>query len=145
MHLANFERNGWELRCAETSHRNHPKSFWIPAELDRTSLKVGQAAKLIFEIERRQADGRLIIESERMWVLVSKVVGERYLSILDNQPTTTDFKDPEEYLIFGAEVLFEPRHIIDIAEPPKDYVEWQLGQKPERTWPQSAEDGQTSS
>ena len=144
MRIASFEQNGWQLRCAETSHRNHPKSFWIPAELDRTSLKVGQAAKLIFEIEKKLGDG-FVLESERMWVLVSKVVGERYLSILDNQPTTTDFKDPEEYLIFGAEVLFEPRHIIDIAEPPKDYVEWQLGQKPERTWPQSAEDGQAGS
>ena len=141
MRIASFEQNGWQLRCAETSHRNHPTTFWIPAELERQSLEVGQAAKLIFEIEKKVEDGGFVLESERMWVLVSKVLGERYIGVLDNQPTATEFKDDEAYLVFGAEVLFEPRHIIDIAQPPQGYVEWQLGQKPERTWPESTEDG----
>ena len=39
------------------------------------------------------------------------------------------------YLCFGAEVCFSSEHVIEIARPPKEYIEWQLGLPPERLWP----------
>ncbi len=38
-------------------------------------------------------------------------------------------------LCMGAELPFLPEHVIDIGDPPAEYVEWQLGQEPERRWP----------
>ncbi len=57
-----------------------------------------------------------------------------YIGILDNIPATFDPSD-STYLCFGAEIPFGPEHVIDIGDPPADYVEWQLRQKPERVWP----------
>jgi len=128
--LAEVARDGWELRSAEESHRRYGDSFWVPPRADREALRRGQAAKLIFDIADEMGD----ISGERMFVIVTEKVGEVYLGILDNQPATLD-PDGDAYLRFGAEIPFTAEHVIDIAEVPQDYVDWQLGQPPERTWP----------
>jgi len=116
MRLAEMSRDFWELRSGEESARKHPDKFHLPSLELRKSLKRGQAAKLIFEIESQDDAGTRIQQGERMWVVVREQVGE-------------------VYICFGAEIPFLPEHVIEIASPPADYVEWQLGQKPERTWP----------
>ncbi len=70
-----------------------------------------------------------------MWVIVADQIGDAYIGILDAQPSF----DPSEdvYLRFGAEIPFRPEHVIEIAQPPRKYVEWQLGQPPERVWPRT--------
>ncbi len=134
MRLATMQRDEWELRSAEASHRENPDTFWIPPAEQRRSLAVGRAARLIFEI-RLEDDGHgPLIQGERMWVNVSEIVGSLYVGLLDNQPTSCDPGD-EGYLCFGAEVPFAPQHIVDIGDPPPEYVRWQLGQGPERCWP----------
>jgi hypothetical protein len=124
----------WQLRSAEESHAKHPDTFWIPPLQQRQQLQRGQAARLIFDIEGEGEDNSIEVVGERMWVIVSERVGEDYIGILDNQPACFNFED-NVYLRFGAEIPFSSRHVIDIANPPQEYVDWQLGQKPEGVWP----------
>lgn len=134
MRLASLENNFWQLRSAEESHRKHPDTFWIPSLVERKNLKRGQAARLIFEIEGEEEDGTVSVQGERMWVIVAEKVGDTYIGILDNQPACLEQSD-EVYLRYGAEVPFLAEHVIDIGQPPTEYVEWQLGQQPDRVWP----------
>ena len=134
MRLASFRYDFWQIRSAEESHHQEPGKFWIPALEKRQSLHRGQAAKLIFDIEVEQEDGRLSIQGERMWVIVSEKIGDIYLGILDSQPTCLESSN-NDYLRFGAEVAFQAEHVIEIAQPPAEYIEWQLGQSAECIWP----------
>jgi hypothetical protein len=124
----------WELRSAEEAHRRNPDTFWIPPEQERNSLSRGQAVKLIFDIECYEEDGSVAVQGERMWVIVSEAGEGYFVGILDSSPASFDPSD-DTYLCFGAEVPFRPEHVIDIAQPPQEYVDWQLEQKPERLWP----------
>ena len=132
--LADLDTDFWTLRSGETAHEQHPDPFWIPSIEERRGLRRGDAAKLIFDIEGFNPDGSVAVEGERMWVIVSEVVGTLFVGILDNQPACLD-PESNAYLKFGVEVPFAPEHVIDIASPPADLVEWQLGQTPELTWP----------
>jgi len=136
MRLANFEQDYWELRNGEDCHKENPDKFWIPKLQDRQSLKIGDAAKLIFDIECED-EGKIIIQGERIFVIVSEIVGNKYVGILDSQPACIDKDQENVYLGFGVEIPFSHEHIIDIDRPPDDYIEWQLGQPPERKWPRN--------
>jgi hypothetical protein len=131
--MATFDEDHWQLRSGEASNAASPQTFSIPSALERSGLTRGKAAKLIFEIEVEHADGSLIVEAERMWVVVRDVLPDGFLGILDNKPASFDPAD-DVYLRFGCEVPFAAEHVIDIADPPQEYVDWQLGQEPEQTW-----------
>lgn len=134
MRLASLETDYWQLRSGEESHAANPDTFWIPPIEQRSGLKRGQAAKLIFEIEVEGEAGAVEVDGERMWVIVAETIGEFYIGILDNKPV--GFEPSEEaYLCFGAEIPFKAEHVVDIGEPPAEYSEWQLSQPPERRWP----------
>lgn len=135
MRLPTLDDDGWTLRSAEASHRAHPQTFWIPPLDARRNLQRGNAARLVFDIETvDDNDGGHVIQGERMWVIVLDRVGDLYIRILDNQPASVGPND-RAYLCFGAEIPFGPEHVVDIGEPPPEYVAWQLGQKAERIWP----------
>ncbi|HSI64234.1 MAG TPA: hypothetical protein VLE43_13995 [Candidatus Saccharimonadia bacterium] len=134
MRLPTFERDFWQLRSGEESHRDHPETFALPPLEQRQSLRRGQAAKLIFEIETEDENGKVVLTGERMWVIVAERKGEMFIGILDCQPACMAPEDTA-YLRFGAEVPFTAEYVIEIAEPPPSYVEWQLSQPPERIWP----------
>jgi hypothetical protein len=139
MRLPSLAHDFWELRSAEQSHRAHPDTFWIPPLEQRQCLERGQAARLIFEVESEDEDGVVQLQGERMWVIVAERVGEGYVGILENQPASIEPGD-DVYLCFGAEVPFLPEHIIDIGEPPTEFVERLLGQAPARRWPRGVTD-----
>jgi hypothetical protein len=132
--LPSFERDFWRLRSGEQSQREHPDTFWMPPLDQRQNVKRGQAVRLIFEIEAQDEQGVVHVSGERMWVIVAERVGDVYIGILDNQPACLK-RSGNAYLRFGAEVPFQAEHVIDIADPPQKYVDWQLGQAPERYWP----------
>ena len=134
MRLPTLTHDFWTLSSGEDANRQHPDTFWIPPLEARTNLQIGQAAKLIFEIEAEDEHGQPFVQGERMWVIVAEKIGDYYLGILDNQPATFEPAD-DIYLCFGAEIPFLAEHVIDIADPPKEYVQWQLSQAPERRWP----------
>ena len=133
MRFATRQRDFWELLSAEERHRESPDTFWIPDRDARESLHPGQAAQLIFEIELESDDGTPEIMGERMWVLVRERQGSHYLGILLNQPVSFDPAD-DLYLCKGAEIPFGPEHIIQVDDPPEDFVEAQLSALPTRTW-----------
>jgi uncharacterized protein YegJ (DUF2314 family) len=107
----NLQLVSWDLDDGEQGHREAPATFWIPAEERRQSLAKGDLVKLIFlMIVRDQATGHETLEAERMWVIVQRREGDRYHGVLDNDPYCT--RD----LVSGAEVVFEPRHVIQIYD-----------------------------
>ena len=137
MRLPTLKEDFWQLRSAEESRRANPQAFHIPPLEERQQLKRGHAAKLIFDIEAVDEAGNPSVGGERMWVIVSGRHGDFYLGILDSQPASI-VPGEDVYLCFGAEIPFKAEHVIEIAEPPKNYVDWQLSQAPERLWPKEA-------
>jgi len=133
MRFASFDPDFFQLRSAEEDHRQHPDTFHIPDPAARSSLRRGQAAKLIFEIEGEGEDGEIEILGERMWVIVSEAFGGHYIGILDNDPMVEPADDV--YLCRGAEIPFGPEHVIAIGDPPSDYYETRLSAPPTRVWP----------
>jgi hypothetical protein len=69
-----------------------------------------------------------------MWAIVSEQIGDVYIGILDNQPASIEAAN-DVHLCFGAEIPFLAEHVIDIGQPPEEYVQWQLSHSPERRWP----------
>jgi len=131
--VGNLKRDFWQLRSGEESHRQNPQTFRLPTLEQRRGLSRGQAAKLIFDIETEDEGGKPVLTGERMWVIVAERIGEFYIGILDCQPACMT-PDDTAYLRFGAEIPFAPEHVIEIAGPPRSYVDWQLSQPPERSW-----------
>lgn len=69
-----------------------------------------------------------------MWVFVSERLSDGFVGILDNQPGSFPPSD-NVYLTLGAEIPFGPEHVVDIAEPPADYIETMRAATPSRLWP----------
>jgi hypothetical protein len=76
---------------------------------------------------------RLVIETERMWVVVTGVLEGGYVGLLDNEPACIN-PDGDHYLVRGAEIPFRPEHVIDVDVIPKDALE-RMSFQPSRIWP----------
>jgi len=133
MRRATIDDHYWQLESGEARHLEYGDAFWIPDDGQRRQLKRGQAAKLLFQIEAERPHG-VEITVERMWVIVAERVDEGYIGILDNQPASLE-PGSHVYLTEGAEIPFWPEHVIDLDEPPAEWIEHRLGQPPTRTWP----------
>ena len=107
LRLPTMKDDGWLVRSGVKTNKKHPKTFWIPAEKQRSNLKVEDLAKLVFEIEDRY-DGEVC--GERMWVRITGKVGPYYVGALGNQPLTR-----HRYLKWGCSIVFLPEHVIDIV------------------------------
>lgn len=120
--LARLADDGWELVSGEARHAANPDTFHLPPREAREGLRKGQAAKLLFYIASHGPDGRPAGGVERMWVIVTGRAGGYFIGVLENEPAeaTTTLRP-------GAEVLFGPEHVIDIADPPPDYLEERFG------------------
>lgn len=90
------------LGDGELSHSENPKTFWIPSLQERKSLNLGDYAKLIFI--NLNSD----FPSERIWVLITKIVVNGYEGILSNDPLFN------ENINNGDLIIFEYKHIINI-------------------------------
>jgi hypothetical protein len=89
------------LMSAEERHAQNPETFWIPDLADRNSLQPGDVAKVIFITYTGDVSG------ERIWILVTGRVGDRYTGTLDNEPFIIAGK-------YGDHVIFRAEHVIDI-------------------------------
>lgn len=135
--LATLDVDDWTLHDGEQAHREHPETFWIPPATARHDLTRGSEVKLMFEMRGVDEDGQVDSGVERMWVIVTERVGDRYLGLLDNQPLAYDPADPQVYLRAGAEVCFGPEHVIDIAEDPvpESVIAKAAAEAPGSRWP----------
>jgi hypothetical protein len=110
--LANLEMDGWELLSGVVSRQRAPKTFWIPSERERRSLRKGDTAKLIFDICEKQGEEPC---GERMWVVVIGREGPYFVGALNNYPISPSRK---RNLDVGSRVLFLPEHVIEIHRQP---------------------------
>ncbi len=72
---------GWALLSGEDRHAEAPQTFWIPDLDRRESLRVGDLAKLLFDIATQEEQG-LVWGVERMWVRVTKSESSAYVGVL---------------------------------------------------------------
>jgi hypothetical protein len=125
MRLPDYDLDGWELEDGEQYHREAPDTFWIPPLDSRQMLQPGDFAKLIFGIALDDPETPEAVE--RMWVLIRERTPTGYMGVLNNDP---DCIGENDIFWSGAELPFEPRHIINVeardidslklaAEPPR--------------------------
>ena len=117
--LATIERDGWALESGEARHAAHPDTFKMPSRHDRDNLRVGQAVQLLFQIRTVHEDGSTDVAVERMWATMVGRVGDLYVGILDSQP---DGVEPGQGIDRGLEFGFMAEHVIDIVDPPRDWL-----------------------
>jgi hypothetical protein len=118
LRFASIEKDGWTLEPGEERHARSPESFAIPSRAERESLHPGDAVKLLFDIETRDA-GRIIDRGvDRMWVVVKRKAGNVYVGLLDSDPGAAEGLT----LRPGMEIVFGPEHVIGIERPPQGYV-----------------------
>ena len=111
-------RDGWALESAEARHEAHPETFRIPSALERSRLAIGDAAKLLFQIETRE-QGRVVDSGfDRMWVIVRAHVASGYVGVLESDPGLAE----NLRLRPGQDILFGPEHICDVDHPPRAYI-----------------------
>jgi len=89
----------------ESRHREAPRSFFIPARVEREGLQPGDHAKLLFEVVD---PGPGDPSAERMWVQVLGVDSGRYVGALTNTPRAITT------IAVGDRVDFGPEHVIGI-------------------------------
>ena len=137
--LPSLDNDGWELESGEQRHAAAPTQFWIPSAADRNALTRGKAVKVIFLIEGLEEDGTTSVQGERMWLLVTGRRDGYYVGLLDNSPALVD-GDDDFHLVRGAEIPFGPEHVIDIQDPPADYLAARLATPVARRWPPAYDD-----
>ena len=133
MRLPSLESDFWQLRSGEALHAESPDTFWIPPLEQRQTLRPGAGVKLVFEIKGLEDNGKVNVQRERMWVIVTAKHSDVYIGRLDNEPSIEPGDDV--YLQRGAEVPFRAEHVVDIQAPPADYVAARLAEAPTRRWP----------
>lgn len=117
MRRPNLLKDGWALEDGEALNRAYPDTFEIPHAQIRENLRPGDLAKLVF---RLSVDNQATPEAvERMWVIVTATMEGGYLGVLDNEPDSIT-KNGDFWL--GAEVPFEPRHVISAEKGDADTV-----------------------
>ncbi len=96
----------------EKRAEENPETFKIPSLYDRSTLQVGDFAKLIFTDD--DPNIHKTEHAERMWVKVTKVVRmpgggspPHYFGTLDNYPLFVNAK-------FGDTCVFYTEHVIDL-------------------------------
>jgi hypothetical protein len=92
------------LVSAEECHAQNPERFWIPDKADRESLQPDDIVKVIFKTYTGDN-----ITGERIWVIVTGRVGDKYIGKLDNTPYIIAGK-------YGDQVYFRAEHVIDIIK-----------------------------
>ena len=125
MRFPSLAIDGWQLLDGEEHHRWAPATFSIPPLSQREGLRIGDFAKLMFEIA---VEDRLVVE--RMWVLVTARNEGGYIGVLDNDPTEITENDE---LWSGTELPFGTANVIAIMAANESSVAM-AGQAPRRRW-----------
>jgi hypothetical protein len=107
--MARSNGSDWSLDNAETLHRQHPRSFFIPSEERRHDLRRDDEVRLVFLVHREESD---LPSGERMWLDdIRRQPDGRYVGTLKNSPVAI------QDLAAGDEVAFGPEHVIAVEDP----------------------------
>ena len=118
-----IETDEWSLLSAEERHAANPDTFLLPPRETREALAPGTAAKLLFDIETKEA-GRVVDRGvDRMWVIVTGLVEGRYTGVLDSDPGGARGMNLRQ----GDAISFGPEHIAQIDYPPAEYLAAKYG------------------
>lgn len=79
----------------------HPAAFHIPTKAEKARVGPGDYVKIGFVLDEETG------QSERVWVQVDAVSGEKITGVLDDDPVYAD-------ATFGERIELEPRHILGI-------------------------------
>lgn len=96
------------LDSAVERNRRFP-TFEIPSEQERSSLRVGDHAKLLFSFKRKKGG----LQGEKMWVQITDVGANAYRGTLANKPATIKVLKP------GDQIDFLPLHVAAIKRGEK--------------------------
>ena len=128
MRTPDLRIDGWTLDNAEDRAVLYPDTFLIPDRGIRVALLPGDYAKLIFRIALENGEA-----AERMWVVVRKVMGDRYMGLLENTPTQIA---ENEDLWLGVELPFGPEHIVAVQQGDADSLKLSA-RAPLKYWPRA--------
>jgi hypothetical protein len=108
--LATIDRDNHQLDDGEVLHRADPEAFALPSLAERENLQTGQFVTLSFRIYTVDENSAPNIEVELLPVRVENRRDGFYRGTLTSQPRCTEDMHP------GMDVIFEPRHVIEILE-----------------------------
>ncbi len=111
--LASFAIEHWELESGMVMNEQYPKTFWIPDEATRRSLKLGDIVKLVFKFMSLESEDTEDVGIERMWVEITGLNGPYFVGRLRSMPVFTDVWHDLE---FDSQVVFLPEHVINIDD-----------------------------
>jgi len=117
------EKSGWALVSATARKKTFPDSFEIPSLEKRSSLKRGDAAQLLFDIETKEAGVVVDRGVDRMWVIVVDVLPDGYRGVLDSDPGVAE----NLRLLRGDLIEFGADHICKIDTPPEAFLKSEYG------------------
>ena len=114
--MGTIDEVGWMLGNAEAFHKSHPSEFQIPELSEREALRPGDKVKLVFLFWQNDK-GEPYVLSERMWVVIQRVVDSKYVGVLQSDPVSAGRVKVGDLIEFGPEhvasVFFrknDPRH-----------------------------------
>ena len=120
---SDIENFGWAITSAVARNRAFPDTFQIPPEKRRNSLKRGEAAQVLFEIETR-VDGIIVDRGvDRMWLIIISVLSDGYRGVLDSEPGYAE----NLQLYRGDLIEFKAENICKIDQPPQEFLTKEYG------------------
>jgi uncharacterized protein YegJ (DUF2314 family) len=116
--VTDIETSGWQLLSATEQNATYPDTFHIPSQQSRRSLKRGDAAKLLFDIETRVNGVVTDRGVDRMWVVILCRTVKGYIGVLDNDPGRAE----NLALSKGDLIEFDADHVCAIDYPPAEFL-----------------------
>ena len=108
--------DAWELEDATKRHRHAPDLYQIPVLAALFRMHVGDRVELRFSFRGCDRHGPFL-QSERHWLVVSELTGDKGVAVLCTEPTCFPL------LHAGDRIPFEHRHIASIQRGPH----WKTG------------------
>src|SRR4051794_28788985 len=90
----------------EKMNRQHPDTFKVPLKALKQTLRPGDSVKVGIEMAHSMSG----FGSERVWVRITEAGYPRFSGIIDSVGLFTE----DHGLVYGGELSFEARHILDI-------------------------------
>ena len=113
--LSTIEFDSWQLISGVAMNEHHSSTFAIPNAEQRARVIPTDFVKLGFEIAdaHPENENEVTTFGERMWVRVCGTYCPYLWGTLSNN---SSFDGADIGLVFGAEIVFLPEHILDIVD-----------------------------